>query len=427
MSTTVPPRDGDRPAGSSPRSPLVDEEALRLAFLAEYPALSVEARTDLGADAAALGPKVVEGAFVRAWDARQRIASPDALRAFLVDDVHHAAARALSRRAAAHRFVGSDTHATTHAEHAATTGEVNPAESWQRILSAVHGEPHTQHALDEAAAISRHEAAEHIAGATKERSVWLVLGIGAVALAAVIAIGYLVDRAGADDSASSAVNASDARVVSSLAAQVGIVTLDDGTKVRLAPDSKLFIPKAFGGKLRAVKLEGAAAFDVAKGRDRDFRVLAGNSMIVAKGTAFTVRDYPADSAVTVVVTEGAVEVRQGKTVSPLQANSALVMRANAAPRIASAEERDAADAWRTGTLAITNLPLRDVLPQLSRWYGLYVTVVDTTLLARTVTLRASIDSSHQAIRAIEQSAKVEFGYQGQAMVFRDASTAAKKH
>ena len=418
MSTTVPPRDGDPSSASSLRSALVDEEALRLAFLAEYPALAVEARADLGEEAAVLGPKVVEGAFVRAWDARERLRTPDQLHAFLVDDVHHAAARALSRRAGAHRVAGGGTGSAAHADHAARSAEVSPSESWGHILHAVRGEGHSQHALDEAAAVSRHDAAEHIAEVTRERSAWTMVGIGAAALAAVLAIGFWVERAGVDANTARAVSSADARVITAPQAQVGIVTLDDGSKVHLAPDSKLTVPSAFGAKIRAVKLEGAAAFAVAKGPATEFRVYAGDVIVVARGTEFTVRNYSADSGVTVVVTEGAVDLRQGSVVRAMAAGSAVVARPGTATRAASAGERDAADSWRTGVLSITNRPLRDVLPQLARWYGLNVTVLDKALLDRPVTLRASLDSSRQAIRGIEGSAGVEFGYEGRTMVFR---------
>ena len=70
MSTTVPPRDDGASVPMSAGSALPNEEALRLAFFARYPTLAAEARTALGDEAAGLTPKVVEGAFVRAWDAR---------------------------------------------------------------------------------------------------------------------------------------------------------------------------------------------------------------------------------------------------------------------------------------------------------------------------------------------------------------------
>ncbi|HEX6600915.1 MAG TPA: FecR domain-containing protein [Gemmatimonadaceae bacterium] len=407
-------------------SALPNEEALRLAFFSRYSTLAAEARTALGDEAAGLTPKVVEGAFVRAWDARARLATPEQLGAFLTDDVHHASMRALSRRAAAHRLTEREAHGATitHDAHSHAPSEVviNPDESWAHVLRAVRGEGHSQHALDETAAIARHEAAGHIVGATREGPAWKMIGIGVVGLIAVLAIGYWVEKAGADANASTAVNAADARVVNSPSAQIGIVTLDDGSKVRLAPDSKLSIPTTFGPSLRAVKLAGAAGFDVAPGGKSEFRVYAGDAIVVAHGTSFTVRAYPEDSAATVVVTTGNVDVREGKLVRPLAAGNALFIANGQAPRIASPDEREEADGWRNGNLAITNRPLRDVLPQLKRWYNLDVMVPDSALLARKVTLRASLDSSRQAIRGVEQSTGLQFGYRGQNMVFEEPAS-----
>src|SRR6476469_2724529 len=277
MSTTVPPRDDGPRAPVSAGSALPNEEALRLAFFAQYSTLAAEARTALGDDAATRAPKVVEGAFVRAWDARDRLSTPAQLGDFLRDDVHHAAVRALSRRAAAHRLSDHESHGVpSDARAAAPPAEVviDPDESWSHVLHAVRSDGHSQRALDETAAIARHDAAGHIIVATREAPAWKAIGIGVVGLAVVLAIGYWVEKAGDDVSAASAVNAPDARVVNAAPGQVGIVTLDDGSKVRLAPDSKLSIPTGFGPKLRAVKLSGAANFDVAKGGATEFRVYA---------------------------------------------------------------------------------------------------------------------------------------------------------
>jgi ferric-dicitrate binding protein FerR (iron transport regulator) len=424
MSTPVPHREGEGAISLPLRTPLVDESALHDVFLAEYPTLTAEAKAELGSEAAALTPKVVEGAFVRAWDARAKFRTPAELHQFLVEDVHHAAARALSRRAAAHRFAGQDAPQGKQAAHA--VGEIDMEQSWAHVVHALHGEAHSPQALAEAAAHSRHEAAEHIAVIEKGVPVWKVAAVIALVVGLLAATVAVMNRLGADAKIATAVNASDARLVTSLPAQVGVVTLDDGSTVRLAPESKLSIPKGFGPELRAVKLDGAGTFSVAPGQSRDFQVHTRNAVAVAKGTKFTVRDYENDGATTVVVEEGTVEVRQGEKKQPLAAGAALVVAAGQSPRTASSDEADAAAAWNTGTLAVTNRPLREVLPQLRRWYGLTVNVPQTALLERPVTLRASLDSSRQAIRGIEQSTGLEFGYIGPNMVFREPAAAAKK-
>ena len=78
---------------------LPNPDALHKVFDAEFQNLLVQARKELG-EAISLAPRVAEGAFVRAWDARERLQTMDQLKQFLRDDVKAAAARALARRAA---------------------------------------------------------------------------------------------------------------------------------------------------------------------------------------------------------------------------------------------------------------------------------------------------------------------------------------
>jgi ferric-dicitrate binding protein FerR (iron transport regulator) len=92
----------------------------------------------------------------------------------------------------------------------------------------------------------------------------------------------------------------------------------------------------------------------------------------------------------------------------------------------TASELQEATTWNDKTLTISNRQLRDVLPQLKRWYGLDIKVVDLPLLDRPVSMQASLDSQMEAIKAIEKSANVKFGYEGKTMVFRDAAPAPKK-
>jgi ferric-dicitrate binding protein FerR (iron transport regulator) len=424
MSTSVPPRGDGATVPPPPRTTLVDEEALRKAYLAEYLSLAAEARKDLGDEAAGLSQKVVEGAFVRAWDARSQLQTPEQLHHFLVEDVHHASARALSRRASAHRLGTHEAHPAAHA-NSHGSDVFDPETSWKHIQHALHGETHSPQALAELAAVSRHEAAEHIGEITREQSMWKAIVVGALLVAALIGVAFYIDYLGADQKVATAVASTDARVVTSLPAQIGVVTLDDGSKVRLAPESKLSIPKAFGKTMRSVKLEGAGVFDVAKGGKQDFQVLSRNAIVQAKGTGFTVRAYPEDKGATVVVSDGSVLVRRGKELKTLTAGQSLFVRDSGVMAAATPDERDAADAWRNGTLAITNASLREVLPQLRRWYSLTVSVPQESLLTRRVSLRASLDSSRQAIRGVEQSTGLEFGWVGQNMVFKEKGAKKK--
>jgi len=164
MSTTFNASDGGTHTPVPTGVALADEEALRQVFHLEYSALYAEARAELGDNARALAPKVVEGAFVRAWDARARFRTPAEVHAFLVEDVHHAAARALSRRSAAHRLSGGGK------QQAHSVQDEPEEEAWQHIMKALHGEAHSPQALAEAARHSRHEPTSRPGGGPRSSS-----------------------------------------------------------------------------------------------------------------------------------------------------------------------------------------------------------------------------------------------------------------
>jgi ferric-dicitrate binding protein FerR (iron transport regulator) len=419
MSTTFDARDGNAPDGGSPALALADEESLRRFFLAEYPALTEEARADLGPDARALVSKVVEGAFVRAWDARARLRTPAEVHDFLVEDVHHAAARALSRRAGAHRLAGSG-RAEAH-----TVRDETSDEAWQHIMKALHGEAHSPKALAEAAAISRHEAAEHIKHSDQSKPLWIVLGIFAVVLAGLLVAAYFMGRVSEDARFTRALNAPDVKPIATTFARMGTVTLDDGTKVRLAPESEITVPKQFGPELRVVRLKGIGEFTVAKGIEQPFRVNAGSVAVVATGTVFTVKVDDNSKETTVVVSEGSVKVGPPKKLTDVPVGGAVIAK-DSVVRQATASEKEEADSWRSGMLVVNDKPLGEVLNLMKKWYGLTILVPQPKLMERKASFRASLDSTRQAIRGIEASTGLQFGYVGQNMAFTEKTEAAPK-
>lgn len=83
-------------------------------------------------------------------------------------------------------------------------------------------------------------------------------------------------------------------------------TLSDGTFVSLQPQSSISYSSSFNKSNREIQLSGEAYFHVQHNADLPFIISSGNVFIKDVGTAFTVKATPADSILTVNVTEGEV-------------------------------------------------------------------------------------------------------------------------
>jgi ferric-dicitrate binding protein FerR (iron transport regulator) len=255
----------------------------------------------------------------------------------------------------------------------------------------------------------------------QSRGAWIAVAAAVVVVGVVIGGIFVMNVLAAKGKVAKAVNDADVREVATPAARSGVVNLGDGSKVTVAPESKLSIPKSFGPDLRGVKVVGAATFEVAPGLKNEFQVFAKNAVVTAKGTSFTVSAYAADSGVTIVVTEGSVEAQRGDEVQTVAAGAGLVVLEAGPMRAATQEERDDVASWKAGTLTINNKPLRVALLRIKRWYGFDIVVPKSEYLTRPVTLTASMDSSMQAIHAVEKSTGLLFGFYGDNMAFSDSA------
>jgi transmembrane sensor len=168
------------------------------------------------------------------------------------------------------------------------------------------------------------------------------------------------------------------RETSTRPGQRATVLLADGSRVTLAAGSTLRYPLTFGDT-RELHLDGEAYFEVASDSTSPFVVLARGAETRVLGTKFVVRALAPDSAVVVAVAEGKVALsRAGDTA--LSAVRAAVLTRGEVGRLAPGGEAavlvgaDAAQylAWTEGRLLFRDTPLRDVIPELSRWYGLDV-------------------------------------------------------
>lgn len=216
------------------------------------------------------------------------------------------------------------------------------------------------------------------------------LGVAAMALAACVALFVvppIVQRFQADHM--------------TVTAEVRKVVLQDGSEVTLAPDSAIAVGYEPAGR-RVRLLSGEAFFDVKPDPSRPFRVLAGDVETIVVGTAFDVR-LSADGVV-VSVEHGVVRV------GPVSAVERDELRAGQAARVTPAGETsrqpasaDMVAAWRDGQLVAQNVPLREAVDQLRRYYAGTIVLASASLGERRITGAYNLADPQDALRAIAQA------------------------
>ena len=426
MSTSVPPRDGGAYSGPpSPVSPLLgDELALKRVFDREFSGCITSARAQLG-EAESQAPRIVQTAFVNAWNQRASFSTDDQLKAFLAEQVSFGASRALSRKAAAHRFGTHGGRDEVHTASHAVSGGADAELSWNEITRAIHGEATSKDAHAAAASVGRHEAAAHMKTVAKTGQWKVPVAIGVIALAAIGGSLFFLDNLGEGEAALQAVGSATIQPIASQAGQIGTFNLADGGKVKMGPDSKIFIADGFPTKIRALRVEGTAMFDVAPNQPIPLRVVVKKSQVIATGTSFVVSTFTPDSAFAVLVREGTVTVKTEKAEKPLTAGQTALVKGSAISDLPEDQKAQLFD-WVDGKVTVGTQPLRTVMEQLVRWFNLDIKIQDAALLDRPASFTVSLDSSRAAIAQIEKSANVKFGYIGENKVFQDAGKAAKK-
>jgi transmembrane sensor len=185
---------------------------------------------------------------------------------------------------------------------------------------------------------------------------------------------------------------------------VDSVTLSDGTQVILAPSSRLVVSMTYGRGARMVSIEGMARFAVSHDAAAPFTVRASNATIRDVGTRFVVR-APGGVAprVSVAVLEGAVTVASSwdaRSLTSLHAGDRAELQTDGGVVATRGAAGEGDDAWTRGRLVYRGAPLDLVRDDLRRWYGLELTVPDSSLAARRLTATFDDQSADQVVQTI---------------------------
>jgi ferric-dicitrate binding protein FerR (iron transport regulator) len=172
--------------------------------------------------------------------------------------------------------------------------------------------------------------------------------------------------------------------------QTANVQLTDGTRVDLAPASRLVVTSMGSSGPRELELVGEAVFHVVHDEERPFLVRSAHAVTEDLGTVFAVRAYPEQAAVAVLVVEGRVTLRgrdapahSGTVLEPGQAG---LLDLDGRVAVAPTADPDRYLGWSRGRVVFERTPLRTVVVELERWYDVDIEIPDSSVAEERITL-----------------------------------------
>lgn len=151
------------------------------------------------------------------------------------------------------------------------------------------------------------------------------------------------------------------------------VNLPDGSIVWLNSASSLRFPALFSGNTREVELTGEAFFDVAKNKNKPFKVITKDQIVEVLGTRFNINSYGDEETISTTLIEGSVKIIYKDKVVLLtpgqqfQPNESRV-------KVIEADTEEVI-AWKNGYFLFKDESIHSIMRKLSRWYNVDVSYV----------------------------------------------------
>jgi ferric-dicitrate binding protein FerR (iron transport regulator) len=203
--------------------------------------------------------------------------------------------------------------------------------------------------------------------------------------------------------------------------QRAVVNLADGTRVELGAETVLRVAP-FGAGARELFLTGQAVFDVVHDSLHPFLVRSGNAVTEDIGTRFSVRAYPGESRVQVLVASGRVALRAvgappstGTLLGP--ADLGLLDSIGRAT-VLSGVDSTRYLAWTRDRLIFDNAPLGEVLAEIERWFDVKIELRVRDAGLRRVTLNVPTRSMPEVLGAATAPLGLRFSVTDRSVVIR---------
>ncbi|MEO8962041.1 MAG: FecR family protein [Ginsengibacter sp.] len=196
--------------------------------------------------------------------------------------------------------------------------------------------------------------------------------------------------------------------------------LPDGSKVWLNASSSLRFPTAFTGNHREVILTGEAYFEVAKNKEKPFRVKVGSMQVNVLGTHFNINAYQDENTVRTSLLEGSVRIVNGDKTDLLQPGQQEVLIKKEDKSDSYRMEKRNVDmnevvAWRNGLFQFDGGDIKTIMRQISRWYDVEI-LYEGKEPERSFQGKISRDAQLNDVLKILELSNVKFSLEGKKII-----------
>ncbi|MDR8392699.1 FecR domain-containing protein [Aliifodinibius sp. S!AR15-10] len=203
--------------------------------------------------------------------------------------------------------------------------------------------------------------------------------------------------------------------------QQKMLSLSDGTQIRLNSNAEVMISEDYGRENREVTLKGEAYFEVIHNEEKPFVIHTPGASIKDLGTAFNVRALPGKENVQVAVTEGKVSMwsdqqteQEATELTPGQFGYIDLEK-----RTIQVDEFSINNylSWMNGRLKFNEAPLHKVSEQLNRIFDLSFSYSDEALKKLPLSADFQYDSPDKVLEVISMVLHINYQMDGKKVVW----------
>ena len=193
------------------------------------------------------------------------------------------------------------------------------------------------------------------------------------------------------------------------------ITLPDGTLLSLNSCSSVKYPKTFNNDTREIDLSGEAFLEVAHDEEKPFIVHTSDMSVRVLGTKFNIKAYPTDQQTSVYVKQGKVKVSVPDADICLNADETLSLDKTHGTFNKDKQGIDWST-WRLGHLEYDNTPLRDVIHELERLYGVKIEGDKALFSSYSLTGEHENPSLESVLKSIRYTIGIKYRIEGQKVI-----------